>query len=889
MKHVKIIQSLILCVLSFGAIIQAEINQPQETAQPQEMNLTASQQAEIMKIIEFAEKALIQAFSNLQKIENILTEVALLVRKGSLNIPAAKLHEIMELLTENKMTVNALLSGQAEIVATQDPRAYLQYASLITEFCNAFTTYLNDHIKNGFKDAQPFNLKRFVANMNKGKTRSNGQHLKPESLKIALKKTRTELTALTHSVKNIGLTWYNKVARSVDKYVVTPANKYHVPTIVGYGAGLTLFSLYTLWSYGHLFKDYQMHQETKDEDGNITCKQDNPAWLQTVQTFVKDTLYADNRGPIVRNGATGRYEIAKAGTVLSKVENANPYSALTQHEQNPYETKLPTDASLLATVDFTIKDFMLQSQPLGALAAAYLFGSLYKTWSEEVYPKIVRRRDDTWNFLRGGEYRSIQKAGLAQIKPTYTFRDMVGLDKVKEQFSQIIQYIDDPEQFMRIGGAPEKGWLLTGPTRTGKSFSVECLCGEIDLLMKKRGKGDIIKCFNIDSFMINKWGIKEIIEQVNANAPAVIFIDEIDLLGLQRVGNNALLSEFLVAMQSSMNPDPSKVVIIIAATNNPENLDKALRQPGRFGEEIRFEYPAREDRLKFIKHELANMAVDFSQFDLETLADKTDQKSFEALKKIIRNAMTSSMLHGESLSQQLLEHSIDTAIHHIITSERKTLPEHETRIIATHFAGRALAIAHLETHTQLDKVTIHARMTELKDELVWDTLSKKDEKDQQQKIEYGFISTKQPHDSINVKKETTIINEATALIAGFAAEELLLGSCGFTCHSKNRDRAFKLIEDLVFGGLNPTSLPKDIDQELRRKAYNTLQQCHVDAMKLLQEHKDALIALVDELMTKKIMTDKEVQTVIDKAEGRTTVNTDTNLTPSEDTPAEVVV
>ena len=174
-------------------------------------------------------------------------------------------------------------------------------------------------------------------------------------------------------------------------------------------------------------------------------------------------------------------------------------------------------------------------------------------------------------------------------------------------------------------------------------------------------------------------------------------------------------------------------------------------------------------------------------------------------------------------------------------------------------------------------------MNDLKEEGVWENYGKKDEREQQQRIEYGFISTKQAHDSINVKKESTIINEATALIAGFAAEELLLGSCGFTCHSNSRDRAFKLIEDLVFGGLRADKLPKSVQEELKLKAYTLLQKCHADAMNLLQDHKDALIALTDELIAKKIMTDKEVQAVIDKAEGRTSSFTEVSKDKTETT------
>jgi cell division protease FtsH len=782
-----------------------------------------------MKIIEFSEKAITKAFSSLQKIENILTEVALLIRKGTLQLPVTELQKIMAIITENKMMVNALLKSQSEIAELQDPTMYLEYAHLITEFCNNFVPYFNEQIQNNFKDAKPFDLKHFVMNANKHKKRSKGTHLKPEALKEGIKKTKTELTTLHHTVKNIGLTWYNKFFRKVDEYIVTPANKWHVPTIAYYGTGATIFGLYLLWRYGNFFRNNESNSETTNT--------------------VIDNLNTVMGGKPAEKNAYGVQTIG---------EVSNP------HASANYSTNMgkPT------TLDLMINDLMGSSIPLATLAGAHLYTSFSETWKEKIAPKLLDKRDDVWNFLRGGEYRKNRKMGLNQIKPTYTFKDMVGLDNVKEAFSQIIQYIDDPEQLMRIEATPEKGWLLTGPTRTGKSFSIECLCGEIELLMAKRGKANTIKFFNIDSFLVNKYGIKDILEQVQDAAPAVIFIDEIDLLGLNRVGNNQLLSEFLTSMQSSMNADPSKIVIVIAATNNPQNIDKALRQNGRFGKEIRFEYPSRKYRTEFIKRELSAMAVDLSQFNIENLADRTNQRSFEDLKAIIRNAMTRAWFNGASLTQELLEYSIDTEIHHILPFNQKDLPENELRIIATHFAGRALATTLLETHDQLDKVTIHARMTDLKDELVWDTLAKKDEKDHQQKIEYGYLSTKQPFDSINVKSETTIINEAITLIAGFAAEELLLNSRGFTCHPHSRDRAFKIITDLVFGGLNPESLPKAVNQQLKLQAYNTLKKCHEDAMQLLKDHKDALVALTDELLKKKIMTDKEVQFIIDKVEGR---------------------
>src|SRR5437870_3520032 len=167
MKRIKKIKSLILCALSFSAIIQAETN-PQ-----QEIPLTAAEQEKVAKLIEFSEKALLKTFSSLQKIENKLTEIALLVKKGSFTNPATNVSQIMEVLTANKMIINTLLQSQATLSSLEDPGVNLEYSYLFTEFCNAFVPYLTNHIKTGFKNAQPFDIKHFFMNMNKNKKRGN--------------------------------------------------------------------------------------------------------------------------------------------------------------------------------------------------------------------------------------------------------------------------------------------------------------------------------------------------------------------------------------------------------------------------------------------------------------------------------------------------------------------------------------------------------------------------------------------------------------------------------------------------------------------------------------------------------------------------------------------
>ncbi len=883
MKHTHMLQSMLLSALLFGSPIQSEIKDTQEHS------LSASEAAQLAELAEFAQAAVIKAFNSLQKIENKLTEIALLIRKGL--VKGVSTVQIMNVLTENKMTINALLQSQVAVTTLKDPFQQLEIAFVISEFCNAFIPYLDKQIKDNFKNAKPFDLNDFLKNVYQGKKRNNS-HLEPSALKKGLRSAHIHLKALNKTVENIGLTWYNKAARTVDKWVVTPANKWHIPTIAAYGTGLGILSLYTLWACGWTFKD----RSFKSKDPEKADINDLPAY----QYFIK-RLYVGGNGPMVQarksmasefmddtsiyyDKTTKEWKLDPKSITLNNKTGLWDFNNNTGQNRHLIDRKdllipnnnendhitFPTTGCLFASMDHAVKDFLLNNQPLGMFAAAFMATAFYKTVKEDIYPKFIKKRDMWWNFLRGGEYMNTFQPGLVAMEPTVSFKDLVGLDEVKEAFYPILQYIDNPEQLMRIEATPEKGWLLTGPPRTGKTFSVECLCGEIKLLMEKRGKPNNIKFFNINASLVNDFGIKAILDEVYQNAPAVIFIDEIDLLGLQRIGNNKLLSEFLTAMQSSMNADPAKVVIVIAATNKPENIDSALRQNGRFGKEIRFDYPSRTYRSKFLIRELTNMALNVKEFDIETLTNKTNDKTFEDLKRVIRNAMTRSWMHGTSLTQELLEESIDTELHNIIMFDRKDLPENEKRIVATHFAGIALAAMHLTTYTQLDKVTTHAYMADLKDEGVWESFSKKDENEnqEQKKIEYGKLITKQTHDSIGAKNKNNILNEVTLLLAGFAAEELLLGPCGFTCHPNDRAKALKLVTNIVFGGINEKSLSKNVREELKNKAYIMLQQCQEQAMQILVEHRDELIAITEELLEKQILNDIEIQTIIKNIEDK---------------------
>lgn len=628
------------------------------------------------------------------------------------------------------------------------------------------------------------------------------------SLDIIIQKVQKIQRKLTQFKKNVdgaGLTWYNRAARQFESLVINPCVKWNIPQIAKLGALTGTIATYIAWKYGKHW-----------------------SWeINLDPYFGKAAVYSPSTGMV---------------------------------QENCHGT------GFFGSLDEIAADWLNpRNLPLIALTGGVALKGYNDAWETNLRPWLKKKSSLAWNFLRGGAYELNQVSGVFDFTPDHNFDDLIGLDEVKQIFLPLISFLDNPEQYIRINAAPEAGYLLTGPTRTGKTFSVECLCGEIMRMLKKRGRGheSEFKFWKIDAALITQFGIKDILATAKDHAPIILFIDEIDLLGLQRLGNNHLLSQFLISMGNTLDKDPSKQVILIGATNRPETMDSALRQYGRLGKEIRFEYPAFAYRKEFIIKELLSMALDITQFDVDTIVQKTDGKSFEELKAMLRSALIHSWMHGIPMNQTLLEESIDTELNKIIMVDRKNLSSQEKYVLASHFAGRALAMMLLDTQAKLDKVTIKAIMPSLREELLWEQYGAED-KNKQSKIEYGALLVKYLGDNIRLSSPEQMINEIKLLLAGFMAEEILLGTCTYKCHQKNSVLAYAIVESLVFGGLDPKKLAKNIRAELETKTYNLFKHYEQEVKQLLYEHRDVLESIAQELQEKGILDNKQIQGILEK-------------------------
>ena len=203
------------------------------------------------------------------------------------------------------------------------------------------------------------------------------------------------------------------------------------------------------------------------------------------------------------------------------------------------------------------------------------------------------------------------------------------LDHAKQVLGDIVKYINDPESYDRAGLTPAMGYLLFGPTRTGKSMIAEGLAGE---LQKIKGSSDDFPFFVIEARYIAAEGNFNMIMNIIKNyAPCIIFIDEIDMLPLHRdknKGKNTVLQEFLSTISGCMNGNnPDKQVIIIAATNRPDKLDPSLRS--RLSVHIPFEYPSFIHRAEHLIREVEGKGLPVDQFDIRKLAEQTEGCSFQ--------------------------------------------------------------------------------------------------------------------------------------------------------------------------------------------------------------------------------------------------------------------
>ncbi len=201
-------------------------------------------------------------------------------------------------------------------------------------------------------------------------------------------------------------------------------------------------------------------------------------------------------------------------------------------------------------------------------------------------------------------------------------------------------------------------------------------------------------------------------------------------------------------------------------------------------------------------------------------------------------------------------------MYHIIPSCTKDIPEAERNILAAHFAGQAMALTLLNSNLKLGKVTLKQVMTELKEEVMGSHLYANASKEQQ-RFEYGKIFTYHDKDSINMQTRDEKMALIKMHVAGFVAEEMLLGSCGYSCHSeKDNNTAMTIAKSLTFQGIDEATLPKHLVKEYYDQALEIKDTCVEEVKDLLANNKDRLEKVMKELLAQQTLDQKQIEKLL---------------------------
>jgi len=352
----------------------------------------------------------------------------------------------------------------------------------------------------------------------------------------------------------------------------------------------------------------------------------------------------------------------------------------------------------------------------------------------------------------GGRLMNFGKSkakAITKDMPQTTFEDVAGSDEAVEELVEIKDFLSDAERFQKVGAKIPKGVLLYGPPGTGKTLLARAVAGEAGAPFYSISGSDFVEMF----VGVGASRVRDLFEQAKANAPAIIFIDEIDAVGRHRGAGlggghderEQTLNQMLVEMDGF---DVTGGVILIAATNRPDILDPALLRPGRFDRQIAVERPDLNGRYEILKvHAKGKPITD--DIDLMAVARRTPGFTGADLANVLNEA---ALLTARSDKTFIDDEALDEAIDRVIAGPQKrtrVMDEHEKTITAYHEAGHALVAAALPGNDPVHKLTIMPRGRAL-----------------------GYTMVLPDQDKYSTTR-SEMLNQLAYMLGGRAAEELI--------------------------------------------------------------------------------------------------------------------
>lgn len=322
-----------------------------------------------------------------------------------------------------------------------------------------------------------------------------------------------------------------------------------------------------------------------------------------------------------------------------------------------------------------------------------------------------------WKFIfgrmgQGGNMMAFGKSNAkvyVKAQTGKTFADVAGQDEAKDSLREIVDFLHNPQKYTDIGAALPKGVLLVGPPGTGKTLLAQAVAGEAEVPFFSISGSEFVEMF----VGMGAAKVRDLFKQANEKAPCIVFIDEIDTIGKKRdgavVGGNDEREQTLNQLLSEMDGfDATRGVVILAATNRPETLDKALLRPGRFDRRIPVELPDLAGREAILRVHAKKVRME-NAIDFGSIARATPGASGAELANIINEAALHAVRSGrQAVAQADLEESVEVVI---AGEQRKNvvISQKEKEIVAYHEVGHALVAALQSDSAPVHKITIIPR------------------------------------------------------------------------------------------------------------------------------------------------------------------------------------
>ncbi len=473
---------------------------------------------------------------------------------------------------------------------------------------------------------------------------------------------------------------------------------------------------------------------------------------------------------------------------------------------------------------------------------------------------MQKRMGDGSNMMSFGMGKSNAKMYVA-AQTGKTFADVAGQEEAKEALEEIVDFLHNPDKYRSVGAVMPKGVLLVGPPGTGKTLLAKAVAGEANVPFFSIAGSEFVEMFVGQGAA----RVRDLFKQAKEKAPCIVFIDEIDTIGKKRDGSGIAgndereqtLNQLLTEMDGF---DGSSGVVILAATNRPETLDKALLRPGRFDRRVPVELPDLQGREAILRvHAKDVMMAD--DIDYKAVARATSGASGAELANLINEAALRAVkCNRRIVTQEDLTESVDVVV---AGYQRKNavLSPHEKEIVAYHEIGHALVAALQSNSAPVTKITIVPRTSGA----------------------LGYTMQTPEADTVLLSKEEALAKIAT-LTGGRSAEELIFGSVTSGA-SNDIEQATKLARSMVtrlgmsetfdmtaletvsnqyLGGDAALACSAETATKIDKEVVEIIRTAHEKAIGILKDNMDKLHELAKYLLEKETITGDEFMAILNR-------------------------